>query len=53
MSKNIAILVNRVTDLEKLYNLILEQKKENMNDKNNTQPLGPAPPKPGQVSPSP
>ena len=37
MSKNIAILVNRVTDLEKLYNLILEQKKENMNDKNDTQ----------------
>ena len=37
MTKNIAILVNRVTDLEKLYNLILEQKKENMNDKNSTQ----------------
>jgi hypothetical protein len=37
MTKNIVTLVNRVTDLEKLYKLILEQKKENMNDKNNTQ----------------
>ena len=37
MSKNIAILVNRVTDLEKSYNLILEQNKEKMKDKNNTQ----------------
>jgi len=37
MSKNIAILVSRVTDLEKSYNLILEQNKEQMKDKNNTQ----------------
>jgi hypothetical protein len=37
MSTNIAILENRVTDMEKSYNLILEQNKEKMKYENNTQ----------------
>jgi hypothetical protein len=37
MSTNIAILEKRVTDIEKSYNLILEQNKEKMKDENNTQ----------------
>jgi hypothetical protein len=37
MSTNIAILEKRVTDIEKSYNLILEQNKEKMKGENNTQ----------------